>query len=67
MPVDPDMIVGCDAATLPTRKNIWLFRQFSQLKLVDLDEEFGAAGTKTDSQIAPAISQAASIKNLLTM
>jgi hypothetical protein len=52
MPVDPDMIVGCDAATLPTRKNIWLFRQFSQLKLVDLDEEFGAAGAKTDSQNA---------------
>jgi hypothetical protein len=67
MPVDLDMIVGCDSATVPARKNIWLFRQCSQLKPVDLDEEFGAAGAKTDSQSAPAISQAASIKNLLTM
>ena len=47
MPVDLDMIVGCDAATLPARKNVWLVRQFSQLRLVDLDEEFGAAGAKT--------------------
>src|SRR5271156_2649308 len=47
MPVDLDVIVGRDAATLPARKNVWLVRQFSQLKLVDLDEEFGAAGAET--------------------
>jgi len=38
MPVDLDMIVGRDAATLPARKDIWLVRQFSKLELVDLGE-----------------------------
>src|SRR3954471_13692780 len=47
MAVDLDMIVGRDAATLPARKDVWLVRQFSQLKLVDLGEEFGAAGAET--------------------
>jgi len=44
MPVDLDMIVGRNAASLPARKDIWLVRQFSQLRLVDLGEELGAAG-----------------------
>ena len=47
MAVDLDVIIGGDAATLPARKDVWLVRQFSQLKLVDLGEEFGAAGAKT--------------------
>ena len=47
MPVDLDVIVGRDAATLPACKDVWLGRQFSQLELVDLDEEFGAAGAET--------------------
>ena len=47
MAVDLDVIVGRDAATLPARKDVWLVWQFSQLKLVDLGEEFGAAGAET--------------------
>jgi hypothetical protein len=47
MAVDLDVIIGRDAATLPARKDVWLGRQFSQLKPVDLGEEFGAAGAET--------------------
>jgi len=47
MAVDLDMIIGCDAATLPSCKDVWLVRQFGQLELIDLSEEFGAAGAKT--------------------
>ena len=46
MPVDFDVIVGRDAATLPARKDVWLIRQFTQLRPVDLGEEFGAAGAE---------------------
>ena len=46
MAVNLDVIVGRDPATLPARKDVWLVRQFSQLKLVDLGEEFGAAGAE---------------------
>ena len=47
MAVDLDVIVGRDAAALPACKDVWLVRQFSQLRLVDLGEQFGAAGAET--------------------
>jgi hypothetical protein len=45
--VDLDVIIGCDAATLPARKDVGLVRQFSQLGTIDLGEQFGAAGAET--------------------
>src|SRR5271154_6682741 len=47
MPIDLDMIVGCDAAALPTRKDVGLVGQFSQPGAIDLGEQFGPAGAET--------------------
>ena len=41
MAVDLDVIIGCDAATLPARKDVGLVRQFSQPGTIDLGEQFG--------------------------
>jgi len=38
MTVDLDMIIGCDAATLPARKDVGLVRQLSQPGTIDLGE-----------------------------